>query len=43
MWTVATLDGTEYHIDVTWGDQSYGPDHDLFAMTEKEAYAMHPW
>ena len=43
MWTVATLDGMEYHIDPTWGDQGYGPDHDLFAMTEKEAYAMHPW
>ena len=43
MWTVATLDGREYHIDVTWGDQSYGPDHSCFAMTERESYAMHPW
>ena len=43
MWTVAVLDGREYHIDVTWGDQSYGPDHSCFAMTERESYAMHAW
>ena len=43
MWTVATLDGTEYHIDVTWGDQGYGADHSCFAMTERESYAMHAW
>ena len=43
MWTVATLDGMEYHIDPTWGDQSSGPDHRFFAMTEKESYALHAW
>lgn len=43
MWTVATLDGRRVHIDVTWGDQDYGPDHALFAMTEQESYARHPW
>ena len=33
MWTVATLDGVEYHIDTTWGDagdsayaQFFAPD-----------------
>ena len=43
MWTVATLEGRRVHIDVTWGDQDYGPDHTLFAMTEQESYARHPW
>lgn len=39
IWTVAELDGTSYHIDTTWGDQSYGVEYDYFAMTEKEAFA----
>ena len=43
MWTVAALDGIEYHIDPTWGDQNSGPDHRCFAMTEKESYALHAW
>lgn len=43
IWTVATLDGTEYHIDVTWGDQSGRTDLRYFGMTAEEAYAAHPW
>ena len=33
IWTVATLDGTEYHIDTTWGDSGPTPNYDYFAMT----------
>lgn len=43
IWTVATLDGTEYHIDVTWGDQKGWTDLKFFAMTAAQSYAAHPW
>lgn len=43
IWTVAVLDGTEYHIDVTWGDQSYRTDMSCFGMSEQQAYDKHPW
>ncbi|MBE6963633.1 MAG: surface layer protein [Ruminococcaceae bacterium] len=43
IWTVATLDGTACHIDVTWGDVEPGPDHSRFAMTAEESYQLHPW
>ena len=43
IWTVATLDGTEYHIDVTWGDQHGWTDLNYFAMTAAQSYAAHPW
>lgn len=43
IWTVATLDGAPYHIDATWGDQSYGAELNYFAMTAEESYARHPW
>lgn len=43
IWTVATLDGTEYHIDVTWGDQYGRTDLRYFAMSEEESYRYHPW
>ncbi|MCR5825370.1 MAG: S-layer homology domain-containing protein [Oscillospiraceae bacterium] len=43
IWTVATLDGTECHIDVTWGDQAGRVDMRYFAMTEEESYRAHPW
>lgn len=43
IWTVATLDGTPYHIDVTWGDQSYGAVLTYFAMTEEQSRAYHAW
>ena len=43
IWTVATLDGVSYHIDVTWGDQSGWTDLKYFAMTAAQSYAAHPW
>jgi len=43
-WTVATLDGTEYHIDATWGDGSgYHTNYTYFAMTAEQSYSYHPW
>lgn len=41
IWTVAVLDGTEYHIDTTWGDQPGGIDMKCFAMTEEESARRH--
>ena len=41
IWTVATLDGTEYHIDTTWGDQTGWVDLHYFGMTEAESRAAH--
>lgn len=43
IWTVAVLDGTTYHIDVTWGDQDGGVDWSYFGMTEAQARAAHDW
>ncbi len=43
IWTVARLDGTEYHIDTTWGDVGNLPNYDYFAMTEAESRAYHAW
>lgn len=43
IWTVATLDGHEVHIDTTWGDSGSLVDYSCFAMTERESYRMHPW
>ena len=37
MWTIAVLDGTDYHIDVTWGDQTNTPIDRYFAMTEEDS------
>jgi len=43
-WTVATLDGTEYHIDTTWGDSSSVFANELyFAMSPTLSYGFHPW
>ena len=39
MWTVAVLDGTNYHIDVTWGDQTGTIAGYYFGMTEEQSYA----
>ena len=39
IWTVATLDGTEYHIDLTWGDQTGTIAYRYFAMTEAVSMA----
>lgn len=41
IWTLATLDGAGYHLDVTWGDQSWGVDEDYFCMTEAESLRLH--
>ena len=44
IWTVALLDGTEVHIDTTWGD-SYGEEisYEFFAMTPQQSWRYHPW
>ena len=43
IWTIATLDGTEYHIDVTWGDQYGFIDTSCFGMTAEQSRAKHAW
>ena len=43
IWTVATLDGTRYHIDTTWGDQGTRVDMSFFAMSEAASRAKHAW
>ncbi len=43
IWTVATLDGTQYHIDVTWGDQYGRTDLRYFGMSAEQSYRAHPW
>ena len=43
IWTVAVLDGTEYHIDVTWGDQYGVIDMSCFGMTAEQSRAKHAW
>jgi len=42
IWTSAVLDGREYHIDTTWGDQEEaGVDYTYFAMTPEESLRLH--
>ena len=41
IWTVATLDGTEYHIDTTWGDSGSEVSYDYFAMSPQQSQAAH--
>lgn len=43
IWTLAELDGTTYHIDVTWGDQYGRTDLRYFGMSEEQSYQYHPW
>lgn len=43
IWTVAYLDGTEYHIDTTWGDQLGRIDWSCFGMTAAQSRAKHTW
>ena len=43
IWTVAVLDGTEYHIDVTWGDQYGFIDTSCFGMTAEQSRTKHAW
>ena len=39
IWTVAELDGSVYHIDTTWGDQTGEIAYRFFGMTEAESLA----
>ncbi len=41
IWTVATLDGVEYHIDTTWGDQEYYVETRFFGMTPSQSMWEH--
>lgn len=41
IWTVATLDGREYHIDTTWGDDGDRADPLYFAMTPQLSAQLH--
>lgn len=43
IWTVATLDGVQYHIDTTWGDSGNSADYDFFAMTPAQSWSYHRW
>lgn len=43
IWTVATLDGTEYHIDTTWGDASGPAGDQFFGMTAAQSWNYHSW
>ena len=41
IWSVAILDGTEYHIDTTWGDSGSETLYDYFAMTPQQSMKIH--
>ena len=41
IWTAATLDGTEYHIDTTWGDSGSEVSYDYFAMSPRQSMEAH--
>ena len=41
MWTVAILDGVEYHIDTTWGDAGDSAYAQYFAMTPEQSALYH--
>ena len=43
IWTVATLDGVQYHIDTTWGDGGSAANYDYFAMTPEKSWSFHAW
>lgn len=43
IWTVATLDGTEYHIDTTWGDSESTVSYAYFGMTAEQSKLYHSW
>lgn len=44
IWTVAELDGTQYHIDTTWGDSNGTyTDYTYFAMTASQSWGYHSW
>ncbi len=41
IWTMATLDGVQYHIDTTWGDSGSSVNYDYFAMTPEQSRSVH--
>lgn len=41
IWTRATLDGGEVHIDTTWGDSGREINYDYFAMTPRQSQIIH--
>ena len=41
IWTVATLDGVQYHIDTTWGDSGSTINYDYFAMSPQQSQTLH--
>ena len=41
IWTIATLDGEEVHIDTTWGDTGKGGNPIYFAMTPANSLLLH--
>ena len=43
IWTLATLDGTQVHIDTTWGDSGSVISYDYFAMTPSQSWSYHSW
>lgn len=43
IWTVAELDGTQVHIDTTWGDGGSAVDYGYFAMTPEQSWRRHAW
>lgn len=43
IWTVATLDGTTYHIDTTWGDTTSNGSFAFFGMTPEQSWRIHTW
>lgn len=43
IWTVATLDGVQVHIDTTWGDGGNAVDYSYFAMTPAQSWSQHSW
>lgn len=43
IWTVAVLDGVEYHIDTTWGDQYGRVNLSYFGMTAAQSRSRHAW
>ena len=43
IWTVATLDGVQVHIDTTWGDSGSAISYTYFAMTPEQSWRFHSW
>ena len=43
IWTVASLDGKEFHIDTTWGDSFDEISYAFFAMPPQTSWKYHPW